>query len=120
MAKAISADGRVALYSLQFDTDKTELRAESKPSLAEIAKLLSQDPKLNVYVVGHTDSQGSLVHNLDLSQKRSEAIVQALITEFKIAPSRLSAKAVASLAPVASNDSEAGRAKNRRVELVKQ
>ncbi len=120
MAKAISADGRVALYSLQFDTDKTELRAESKPSLAEIAKLLSQDPKLNVYVVGHTDSQGSLVHNLELSQKRSEAIVQALITEFKIAPSRLSAKAVASLAPVASNDSEAGRAKNRRVELVKQ
>jgi OOP family OmpA-OmpF porin len=120
MAKSITADGRVALYGLQFDTDKTELRADSKPSLVEIAKLLNQDPKLNVYVVGHTDNQGSYAHNLELSQKRSDAIVQALTTQFKISPARLIAKGVASLSPIASNDSEAGRAKNRRVELVKQ
>jgi outer membrane protein OmpA-like peptidoglycan-associated protein len=120
MAKSITADGRVALYGLQFDTDKTELRADSKPSLVEIAKLLNQDSKLNVYVVGHTDNQGSYAHNLELSQKRSDAIVQALATQFKIAPARLIAKGVASLSPIASNDSEAGRAKNRRVELVKQ
>lgn len=120
MAKSIGADGRVALYGLQFDTDKTELRADSKPSLIEIAKLLTQDAKLNVFVVGHTDNQGSFAHNLELSQKRSEAIVQALTTQFKIAPARLIAKGIASLSPVASNDSEPGRAKNRRVELVKQ
>jgi outer membrane protein OmpA-like peptidoglycan-associated protein len=120
MEKSISADGRVALYGLQFDTDKTELRADSKPSLVEIAKLLTQDPKLDVYVVGHTDNQGSYAHNLDLSQKRSEAIVQALTTQYKIAPGRLTAKGVASLAPIASNETDAGRAKNRRVELVKQ
>ena len=120
MAKSITADGKVALYGLQFDTDKTELRADSKPSLVEIAKLLGEEPKLNVYVVGHTDNQGAYAHNLDLSQKRSEAIVQALTTQYKIAPARLVAKGVASLAPIASNDSESGRAKNRRVELVKQ
>jgi outer membrane protein OmpA-like peptidoglycan-associated protein len=120
MAKSISADGRVALYGLQFDTDKTELRADSKPSLAEIAKLLNQDPKLTVYVVGHTDNQGNYAHNLELSQKRSEAIVQALTAQYKIAPARLVAKGIASLSPIATNETEAGRAKNRRVELVKQ
>jgi outer membrane protein OmpA-like peptidoglycan-associated protein len=120
MAKSIGTDGRVALYGLQFDTDKAELRNDSKPSLIQIAKLLSQNPKLNVFVVGHSDNQGSYAHNLELSQKRSEAIVLALTTEFKIAPGRLMAKGVASVSPIASNDSEAGRAKNRRVELVKE
>jgi outer membrane protein OmpA-like peptidoglycan-associated protein len=120
MAKSIVADGRVALYGLQFDTDKAVLRTDSKPSLTEIAKLLSQNPKLNVFVVGHSDNQGSYAHNLELSQKRSDAIVLALTTEFKIAPGRLIAKGVASVSPIASNDSEAGRAKNRRVELVKE
>ena len=120
MAKSLGSEGRVALYGLQFDTDKTELRADSRPSLIEIAKLLTQNSKLALYVVGHTDNQGSYAHNIDLSQKRSEAIVQALTTEFKIAPSRLVAKGIASLSPIASNDNEAGRAKNRRVELVRQ
>jgi outer membrane protein OmpA-like peptidoglycan-associated protein len=120
MAKSIGADGRVALYGLQFDTDKAELRTDSKPSLIQIAKLLSQNPKLNVFVVGHSDNQGSYAHNLELSQKRSDAIVLALTTEFKIAPARLVAKGIASVSPIASNDNEAGRAKNRRVELVKE
>jgi outer membrane protein OmpA-like peptidoglycan-associated protein len=120
MAKSIGADGRVALYGLHFDTDKAELRTDSKPSLVEIAKLLSQNPKLNVFVVGHSDNQGSYVHNVELSQKRSDAIVRALTTEYKIASARLIAKGIGSVSPIASNDSEAGRAKNRRVELVKE
>jgi outer membrane protein OmpA-like peptidoglycan-associated protein len=120
MAKSIGADGRVALYGLQFDSDKAELRTDSKPSLIQIAKLLTQNPKLNVFIVGHSDNQGSYAHNLELSQKRSDAIALALTTEFKIAPGRLVAKGIASVSPVASNDSEAGRAKNRRVELVKE
>jgi OmpA-OmpF porin, OOP family len=120
MAKAISADGKVAVYGLYFDTDRTELRPDSKPSLDEIAKLLHENPKLNVYVVGHTDNQGSPAHNLDLAQKRSESIVHTLIGDYKINAGRLLAKGVASFAPVATNETEAGRARNRRVELVKQ
>jgi len=120
MAKAINTEGKVALYGLYFDTDRAELRAESKPSLEEIAKLLRQNPKLNVYVVGHTDNQGTYAHNLELSQKRSESIVHSLVGEYKISADRLTPKAAASMAPVASNDTEAGRARNRRVELVKQ
>ena len=120
MAEAISADGKVALYGLYFDTDRAELRPDSKPSLDEIAKLLHDNPKLNVYVVGHTDNQGSLAHNLDLAQRRSESIMHALTTDYKINASRLLAKGVASFAPVATNETEAGRARNRRVELVRQ
>jgi outer membrane protein OmpA-like peptidoglycan-associated protein len=120
MAKAITTDGRVALYGLYFDTDKAELRADSKPSLEQIAKLLREDPKLSVYVVGHTDNQGAFAHNMELSQKRSESIVHSLVTDYHVEAGRLVAKGDASLAPVATNDTEAGRAKNRRVELVKQ
>jgi outer membrane protein OmpA-like peptidoglycan-associated protein len=120
MAKAINTEGKVALYGLYFDTDRAELRSDSKPSLDEVAKLLRQTPKLDVYVVGHTDNQGTFAHNLELAQKRSESIVRALTSDYKIDAGRLSPKSVASLAPIASEDTEAGRARNRRVELVKQ
>lgn len=120
MAKTIATDGKVAVYGVYFDTDRSEVKAESKPALAEMAKLLQQNPKLGVYIVGHTDNQGSLAHNIELSQKRAEAVAKALSSEYRIDPARVAARGVASLAPVASNDAEAGRAKNRRVELVKQ
>lgn len=73
-----------------------------------------------VYVVGHTDSQGVFAHNLELSQKRADAIVQAVSATYHIAPNRLVAKGVASLSPVAPNSDDASRARNRRVELVVQ
>jgi outer membrane protein OmpA-like peptidoglycan-associated protein len=120
MGKGLAAEGRIALYGLYFDTDRSELRADSKPTLDEMAKLLRQDPKLGVYIVGHTDNQGAYAHNLELSQKRAEAVVAALVAGYKVDPKRLIPKGVASVAPVASNDAEPGRAKNRRVELVKQ
>jgi len=120
MAKSIAADGKVAVYGVYFDTDRTEVKPESKTALAEMAKLLQQSPKLNVYVVGHTDNQGTLAHNLELSQKRADAVARILATEYKVDPARVAARGVASLAPVASNDGDGGRAKNRRVELVKQ
>jgi len=120
MANAIAAEGKIALYGIYFDTDKADIKPESKPMLVEMAKLLRTDPKLNVYIVGHTDNQGALAHNTDLSQRRAEAVVKALTAEHKIDAKRLAAKGLASLAPVASNESDAGRAKNRRVELVKQ
>jgi outer membrane protein OmpA-like peptidoglycan-associated protein len=120
MDRSIAADGKVAVYGVYFDTDKSDVKPESKQALGEMAKLLQQNPQLKVYIVGHTDNQGAPAHNVDLSQKRADAVVKALSGEYKIDGKRLAAKGVASYAPLASNDTEAGREKNRRVELVKQ
>ena len=110
MQKSLAESGRVAVYGVYFDTDKAEVKPESKAALDEMGKLLNANPKLKVYVVGHTDNQGTLAGNLDLSQKRADAVVKALEAGYKIPAARLSARGVASLAPVAANDAEAGRA----------
>ncbi|HEX8701333.1 MAG TPA: OmpA family protein [Myxococcaceae bacterium] len=120
MAKRIASEGKVAIYGVYFDTDKAGIQPESKAALDEMAKLLRKNPALKVYIVGHTDSQGALAGNIALSQKRAEAVAKALSTEHKIDAKRLTAKGVASFAPVSSNDTDAGRVQNRRVELVKQ
>lgn len=120
MAKGIANEGRVAVYGVYFDTGKAEVKPESTPALAEMAKMLQQDPKLRVFVVGHTDSQGELTQNLTLSQQRAESVVRALAEGYKIDTRRLNPKGVASYAPLASNRYDAGRQKNRRVELVEQ
>ncbi|GAA0762113.1 OmpA family protein [Ideonella azotifigens] len=120
LQQGLAADGKIALYGLFFDTGKSEVKPESQPQLAEMAKLLQAQPALKVYIVGHTDSQGALDANLALSQARAQAVVQALVTQHKVDAKRLAAKGVANLAPVASNTAEDGRARNRRVELVVQ
>ena len=120
MQKSLAESGRVAIYGVYFDTDKAVVKPESKAALDEMGKLLNANPNLKVYVVGHTDNQGTLAGNMDLSQKRADAVVKALEAGYKIPAARLSPRGVASLAPVAANDAEAGRAKNRRVELVSQ
>ena len=120
MAKAIASTGRIALYGITFDTAKAEVKPESKAALEEIAKLLKAEVGLKLRVVGHTDNQGSLDSNIALSKRRAEAVNAALSSQHSIAANRLSAFGVADLAPVASNADEAGRAKNRRVELVPQ
>lgn len=120
MAKGIAAEGKVAVYGVYFDTAKADLKPESAPALAEMARMLQQDPKLKVFVVGHTDNQGDVSQNLTLSQRRADAVVKALTGGHKVDPKRLSPKGVAAYAPLASNRAEAGRQKNRRVELVEQ
>lgn len=120
MAQAIASGGKVALYGIYFDFDKAALKPESQPQLAEIAGLLKADGALQLVVAGHTDNQGGAAYNLDLSKKRADAVVAALVSDYGVAPQRLLAQGMGSAAPVASNDDEAGRAKNRRVELVKQ
>ncbi|MHC1741797.1 MAG: OmpA family protein [Syntrophobacteraceae bacterium] len=120
MSKAITSSGRVALYGIFFDTNKADIKPESKPALEEIAKLLKQEPGLKVHVVGHTDSVGGYESNLSLSRRRSDAVVAVLTGEYGIAAGRLTPNGVAYLAPVAVNTTEEGRAKNRRVELVPQ
>jgi outer membrane protein OmpA-like peptidoglycan-associated protein len=118
MSKAIQAGGRVTLYGIFFDFNKTEVKSESKPTLEQISKLLQQQPQLRLLVVGHTDNIGGLNFNLDLSRRRAEAVAAALVQQFGVAANRLSAHGVAFLAPLATNASDEGRAKNRRVELV--
>jgi len=116
----IRATGHAAVYGITFDTDKADIRPESAQAIGEIANLLKADAGLKIFVVGHTDNTGSVEHNLKLSQDRGQAVMQALIRDHGIAPARLSAYGCGPYAPVASNDTEEGRAKNRRVELVKQ
>ncbi len=120
MSKAIAASGRVALYGIFFDTNKSEVKPESKPALAEIASLLRQQPLLKLHVVGHTDNVGGYEFNLGLSKRRADAVVAALVKGYGIPAGRLTPNGVAYLAPVAVNTTEEGRAKNRRVELVPQ
>jgi outer membrane protein OmpA-like peptidoglycan-associated protein len=123
-AEAISNDlkstGHIAIYGILFDTNKADIKPESAQAVGEIAKLLQKDPGLKLYVVGHTDATGVLDHNLRLSQERAESVLQALIRTHGIAAARLRSFGAGPFAPVASNDSDGGRAKNRRVELVKQ
>lgn len=118
MSRSITSAGRVALYGILFDTDKADIQPESKPALDEIAILLKQEPNLKLHVVGHTDNVGGYEYNLDLSKRRAQSVVDALTRQHGIAADRLTANGVAYLAPVAVNTSDAGRAKNRRVELV--
>lgn len=118
--KGLAAEGHVALYGIVFDTGKADIKPESKPQLDEIGKLLRQNPALKVYVVGHTDNEGTWESNLTLSLRRAEAVVATLVTDQKIAATRLAARGAASMSPVADNRSPAGRARNRRVEIVEQ
>ncbi len=116
----IRANGHAAVYGIYFDTAKSTIKPESAKAIAEIAKLLKGDPGLKVFVVGHTDNEGTVEGNITLSQARGEAVLQALVREHGIAAARLRSWGCGQFAPLASNDSPEGKAKNRRVELVKQ
>jgi outer membrane protein OmpA-like peptidoglycan-associated protein len=118
MAKGLGESGHIALYGIYFDTDKAVIKPESRPTLDEIAKLLSGQPQLNVVIVGHTDSQGAYDYNMDLSRRRAEAIAAEIASRYNVARARLRTAGVGFLAPIGSNANEAGRALNRRVELV--
>ncbi|NOT87393.1 MAG: OmpA family protein [Lysobacter sp.] len=117
MKKAIDADGRVALY-INFDVDKATLRADAQPVVAEIQKLLSGDPALKLSIEGHTDNTGTAAHNQELSTARARSVLGALVG-LGIDPARLQSKGFGQDKPLADNTSDDGRAKNRRVELVK-
>ncbi len=120
MEESIKKTGKVALYTIYFDFDKADLKPESKPTIEEIAKLLKRNLKLKLYVVGHTDNVGSFDYNMNLSQRRAEAVVKELVEKHGISKDRLKPYGVGPLCPVTSNSTEEGRSKNRRVELVEQ
>lgn len=120
LQKSLERQGYVAIPGIYFDSANAEIKPESGAALAEMAKVLAGNVAVKFYVVGHTDNQGSIETNLALSQDRAQAVVEALRTSYGIDAARLAAKGVASFSPVASNAQEAGRARNRRVELVVQ
>jgi len=119
-SKDLKESGHVAVYGIYFDTGQSIIKPESEAVLSEIVKLLKKESGLKVNVVGHTDNVGAMDSNLKLSQARATAVVQALVDKYGIEGNRLRAYGVGPLAPVTSNDNEEGKAKNRRVELVKQ
>lgn len=118
LSKSIEADGKAILKGILFDTDKATLKAESETALKAIADYLMQNKSANVFIVGHTDTVGSYEHNVDLSSRRAATVATALTSEFKIDAKRLQTTGVGPVSPVGSNTSEAGRAINRRVEMV--
>jgi OmpA-OmpF porin, OOP family len=120
MGNDISATGHVSIYGIYFDTGKADIKPESDAAITEIVKLLKNNSALKIYVVGHTDNVGSFDNNMKLSTSRGLAVKKVLVSNHGIAASRLEAYGVSSLCPMASNKTEEGKAKNRRVELVEQ
>ena len=119
IADALATKGTIDLYGIYFDTDKTALKPESDKTLDEVASLLKIDRSLKLEISGHTDNTGDKTHNLQLSEGRAQAVVDALTKKYGIDAARLQAKGYGDTKPVADNGSEDGRAKNRRVELKK-
>jgi outer membrane protein OmpA-like peptidoglycan-associated protein len=118
LADEINKSGHVAVYGIHFDTGKATIQPGSESILSQIVKLLQDNADLKLRVEGHTDSQGNATANQTLSDKRAQAVV-AWLTGKGIAASRLAAKGFGATKPVADNSTDDGRAKNRRVELVK-
>jgi OmpA-OmpF porin, OOP family len=118
MAKGISSEGHVAVDNVYFEFGTAKLTAEAEPALAEMTKLLKDNPTLKVYIVGHTDNVGTQDTNLPLSRTRAEAVVAAILKNKSVSPDRAIAAGVGALSPVASNNTDEGRKSNRRVELV--
>lgn len=118
MYQAINKVGFVALY-INFDTNKSEIKPEGEPVIAQIVALLKTSLSLKISIDGHTDNVGSPAANKALSLQRAKAVMQAVVKQ-GIDASRLMARGFGQEVPIADNRIEEGRAKNRRVELTKQ
>ena len=117
LAAGIDAEGHVAVYAILFDTGQSTLKPESQPAIPEIAKLLKNRTDLKLFVVGHTDNTGGFDLNMRLSRDRANAVIQSLVSDHGIAAARLTPHGVGPLAPVSTNSTEEGRAKNRRTDF---
>ncbi|PYV54583.1 MAG: hypothetical protein DMG96_33835 [Acidobacteria bacterium] len=118
IADELTKSGHIAVYGIHFETAKATILPDSESVLSEIAKMLQQNPDVKVRVEGHTDNVGQAASNQSLSEKRAQAVV-AWLTSHGIEASRLKAKGWGASKPIEDNGTEDGRAKNRRVELVK-
>ena len=112
-------EGKLVSYGIFFDVNKDVVKAESYPTLKQIAAVLVENPGVRVSIVGHTDSDGNDQANLDLSKRRALAVKEALVRDFQIDAGRLETDGKGESAPVAPNDSMTNKALNRRVEFIK-
>ena len=115
--KALNADGHIALY-INFETGKSEIKQESQKIIDQIADMLKTNATLKISVEGHTDNVGNSTSNQTLSENRAKSVMNALITK-GIDKSRLKSKGWGQTKPITDNNTEDGKAKNRRVEIVK-
>ena len=118
LGSGLDSDGYVVVHGIYFDTNKATVQDKSKPALAQVAKLLVARAEMKIYIVGHTDMQGSFENNIDLSKKRANSVLEMLASQYGINSSRMNAQGLGPLAPEASNKDENGRSKNRRVVIV--
>jgi len=117
MFESIIKDGFIALY-INFETGKSIIKAESTPIIEQIVEMLKQNPNLNISIEGHTDNVGTAPSNQTLSESRAKSVMNELVTK-GISTTRLTSKGWGQTKPIADNNSESGRANNRRVEIVK-
>ena len=117
---ALAAKGRWVTQGILFATGKAEVQPESRPVLKEIAITLKQHPDLKILIEGHTDNVGSPASNLTLSDARAAAVKAALVADFRVDGDRITTRGLGDTKPSVPNTTSAGRAQNRRVELVKQ
>ncbi|MEZ5427188.1 MAG: OmpA family protein [Pyrinomonadaceae bacterium] len=114
----IETEGRYIIYTIYFDTGKSRILPESRATLETMAAYLKNNSGRQFYIVGHTDDTGTFLNNMNLSERRASAVVNALKDQFGISPNQLESKGVGPLAPVATNETDEGRKLNRRVEMV--
>jgi OOP family OmpA-OmpF porin len=108
----------ITLRGIYFDFDKATIKPESRPALEDAAKILQENPGIRVEIQGHTDSKGSDAYNQNLSERRAQSVVNFLVTQLSIDRARLVARGYGEGMPIATNDTDEGRALNRRVEFL--
>ena len=120
ISKDIMIKGHIAIYGIHFETGQSVIKSESSETLRIIADYIKENTNNKFYIVGHTDNTGEFSTNRTLSDNRSKSVMNELISKYEVRPEQVSAYGVSSLAPVASNLTDEGKAKNRRVEIVEQ
>ena len=115
---AMESVGRFILADLVFATGSSDLGPGSFTSLTDLAGYLEAHPEKRVALVGHTDAEGSLAGNVSLSKRRAASVKDRLVNDFGVNPAQLEAEGIGYLAPIASNQTDDGRTRNRRVEAI--
>lgn len=118
LTESIDQNGHIAIYDIYFDSGKSEIKSESANALEQIAEYLKQQSDKQYLIVGHTDNTGNFEANLKLSLARANAVIEELTSKYGLNRTQLIPYGDGSTAPIASNTTDEGKAKNRRVEIV--
>lgn len=119
LERALAETGHADIYDIYFDFNSAEIREESEPTLHDIAEIMRRHPDWKLSIAGHTDAIGGDALNLDLSKRRAASVKNALVAKFGVRDVRFTTTGYGKSRPVDTNDTEEGRARNRRVELVR-